>query len=150
LPSPRQIDGRPTIDRSGRAKRRGSQAAARAIEEEQRRSVPPSSASAAEFAAGAAGRHGGRRRPRYVERDLLDPTPARLQPLDLSSGGGFLSSPDPADHHPWDRPLFRRVVVRPMERVASRFALASPRPLLIGLIAILAKVTACGRNGLRG
>jgi hypothetical protein len=77
--------------------------------------------------------------PRYVERDLLDPTPARLQPLDLSCGAGFLSSPDPMDHQPWDRPLFRRVVVRPLERVASRFALASPRPLLIGLIAILAK-----------
>ncbi|KAG8467096.1 hypothetical protein KFE25_000412 [Diacronema lutheri] len=80
--------------------------------------------------------HGGAR---YAPRDLLDTTPARLHPLDLSCGGGFLSSPDPADHEPWDRPLFRRVVVRPMERLASRFALVSPRPLLIGLIAILAK-----------
>lgn len=78
-------------------------------------------------------------KPRYVERDLLDPTPARLRPLDFSSGSGYLSSPDPADHEPWDRPLFRRVIVRPAERLASRFALISPRPLLIGLIAILAK-----------
>lgn len=81
----------------------------------------------------------GWRRPAYVPRDLLDPTPARVQPGDLTAGAGSLSSPDPADHHPWDRPLFRKIVVRPMERVASNLAHVAPRPLLIGLIAILGK-----------
>lgn len=90
----------------------------------------------------AAGGVGEPRPPRYRERELTDPTPARIYPLDMSGGSGLISSPDPADHQPWNRPLFRKVVVRPMERVASRFAQKSPRPLLVGLIAILAKEVA--------